>query len=524
MKISAAVVVVVVVAFASSISAATYELSWSNPIDQTLTINVNDTVIWTWSNSVEGHNIVYSGPEPDFGDASAFISPHQYSHTFTTVGDHPYSCGIHQPNMNGVITVLPTPGPLFELQSTATCGANETSHITSVTECGYAAALLALDGAGEGAKFIPDTVAKPAAEQTYGCAYSQATATAGMPGPVRFNSVGNKTGQGSDATSNLAVVSICRTAEGVAAAAATDYALGLHNTTTTCATGMAVTTYHECLHAAVTFRGVEITTAFDSNLGIFKDNHFDGQLTDSVGVCYHSFDDKYSNGSYRYTDGKFHFNTNTTVPTELMSAVCAVPKKELCAADGDFVEGTMGNATCPDGTVTIDTPEECMLAAKTTLKLIPYNSPMNGPVGIRAMSTESIFTGGGNTKYHTPNCSYDKSRARGDNYGNGAVINFNSYYDETALYPVLGSHAPLCRCEAPAPGPAGPAGQVISTTAAGGTTTAKPKDSNPSTLMIVIIVIVAVIAVCGITFLIYINPERFKFRRSTNADMNAQML
>jgi hypothetical protein len=261
----------------------------------------------------------------------------------------------------------------------------------------------------------------------------------------------------------------------------------------------------------------------------FKTKHFDrhGQPTGSVGVCYHSFDDNNADGSYRYTDGKFHFNTHTTVPTELMSAVCAVPKKELCAADGDFVEGTMGNATCPDGTVTIDTPEECMAAAKTTLKLIPYNSPMNGPFGIRAMSTESIFTVNANSKYHTPpNCSYDKIRARYDNDGNYAVINFNSNYDETGStdHP---DFAPLCRCEAPPPpppGPAPPAGQVISTTAAGGTTTAKPKDPKPSTLMIVIIVIVAGIAVGGITFLIYINPEKFKFWGLTNADMNAQML
>ena len=528
MKISAAVVVVVVVAFASSISAATYELSWSNPIDQTLTINVNDTVVWTWSNSVEGHNIVYSGPEPDFGDAGAFTSPHQYSHTFTTVGDHPYSCGIHQPNMNGVITVLPTPGPLFELQSTATCGANGTSHITSVTECGYAAALLALDGADLGAGFVLDTAAKPAAEQTYGCAYSQAGFDFNGYNGVRFNSVGTKTGQGADATGNLAVVSICRTADGVAAA--TDYALGLHNTTTTCATGRAVTTYHECLHAAVTIRGAEITTAGGSNLDNFKVYHFDShsQPTDSVGVCYHSFA-KNSDGNYRYTDGTFHFNSKGTVPTELMSAVCAVPKKELCATDGDFVKGTMGNATCPDGTVTIDTPEECMAAAKTTLKLIPHGSPIpaSAELYVEQVSGMSYFVGPSSvwdTDFNPyPGCAYSiRNIARNGVGGNYPVINFNSNFDTGNT--VSPGYAPLCRCEAPPPGPPGPAGQVISTTAAGGTTTAKPKDSNPSTLMIVIIVIVAVTAVCGITFLIYINPERFKFRRSTRADMNAQML
>jgi hypothetical protein len=412
----------------------------------------------------------------------------------------------------------PGPPPLFELQTTATCGANETSHITSVTECGYAAALLALDGAGEGAKFVLDTVTKPATVKTYGCAHSQALFDFNGGG-AQFNSVGVKAGHGSDATSDLAVLSICRTAEGVAAAAATDYALGLHNTTTTCATGRAVTTYHECLHAAVTIRGVEITSTTGWNN--FKTEHFEhhGQLADGIGVCYHSFDNNEVGGNYRYTDGKFHFNTNITVPTELMSTVCAVPKEEeLCATDGDFVEGTKGDATCPGGTVTIDTPEECMLAAETTLKLIPYNSPMNGPYRVPAMYTAS--TGGGDIR-RLPNCSYNKNRAQGKNTDNDAVINFN--YDNITGTVSTGD-APLCRCEAPPPGPAGPAGQVISTTAAGGTTTAKPKDSKPSTLMIVIIVIVAVLAVCGITFLIYINPERFKFWGSTDADMNAQML
>ena len=410
----------------------------------------------------------------------------------------------------------PPPPPLFELQTTATCGANGTSHITSTTECGWAAQLLALDGADEYAIIISNTAA--ADEKTYGCAHSQATATAGFDsGAVRFNSIGVKTGNGTDVGANLFVKSICRTAEG--AAAATDYALGLHNTTTTtCATGgRAVTTYAECLYAAIAIRGMEITST--TGLNNFKTDNFDrhGQPADSIGgVCYHSFDDNVD-GSYRYTDGKFHFNTNTTVPTELMSTICAVPKEEeLCAADGDFVEGTRGDATCPDGTVTIDTPEECMLAAKTTLKLIPYNSPMNGPGG--AMYTAS--TGGGDIR-RLPNCSYNKDRAQGKNTDNDAVINFN--YDNITGT-VSAGDAPLCRCEAPPPSPARPR-QVISTTAAGGTTTAKPKDSsNSSTVMIVIIVIVAFIAVGGITFLIYINPEKFKFGRSTDADMNAQML
>ena len=419
----------------------------------------------------------------------------------------------------------PAPPPLFELQSTATCGANGTSHITSVTECGYAAAQL-LPVSFSRVDIMPDA---PLA--TKGCAFSQFIMTNDdLNSAFQFNAIGNTNGNGIDAESILKFKSICRTAEGAAAAAATDYALGLHNTTTPCATGRAVTTYHECLHAAVTFRGVEITSY--NSFTNFNAEHFDyhSQATDSVGVCYHSFDDNNADGSYRYTDGKFHFNSNTTVPTELMSAVCAVPKKEeLCATDGDFVKGTKGNATCPDGTVTIDTPEQCMLAARTTLKLIPYNSPipLSADLYVQHVSGMSYFVGPSSfwdTDFNPyPGCAYSTRNIAGNGVGrNDAVINFNSNFDTGSTD--RPGYAPLCRCEAPPPGLPGPAGQVISTTAAGGTTTAKPKDSNPSTLMIVIIVIVAVIAVCGITFLIYINPERFKFRRSTEADMNAQML
>ena len=138
------------------------------------------------------------------------------------------------------------------------------------------------------------------------------------------------------------------------------------------------------------------------------------------------------------------------------------------------------------------------------------------------MSTRSISGASSDLKI-PPNCSYWKTyRAQSINEYNEPVINFNSNFDDTAGT-VSRYFAPLCRCEAPPPPPPSPARprQVISTTAAGGTTTAKPKDSKPSTLMIVIIVIVAFIAVSGITFLIYINPEKF---RSTDADMNAQML
>jgi len=415
--------------------------------------------------------------------------------------------------------------PLYALQTTAMCGENGTSHITTPTECQMAGYYLALPGAYH-IYILPESATD---SHTYGCAFSQFMHESGLGNAVRFNIGGKTDGNGTDVTNMIAVKSICRTAGG---AAGTDYALGLHNTTTTCETGRAVTTYDECLHAAVKFRGVEITTT--SGINSFKADLFDSNglgTGDVGGVCYHSFDDNKADGSYRYTDGKFHFNANTTVATELMSAVCAVQKKEeLCAADGDFVEGTVGNAICPEGTVTIDTPNECMLAAKTTLKLIPYGSPMNGD-GVRAMDTR--LTSIGSNLQTLPNCSYNKGRADYTNINNYALLNFNSNYDD-AGNAMSGKFAPLCRCEAPppppppgpgpgpGPGPIQVAMQVISTTTAGGSTT-DAKDSTPSTVIIIIIIIVSVLAVGGIAFLIYINPEWFR-QWNRNADMNVQML
>jgi len=84
-----------------------YNLGWSqsgDSIDQQLSIEVGDTVTWTWGSGT--HNLEQIGDisEPEFAEGY-FSSGHVYSHTFTTVGAHDYLCGPHPNTMYGTITV-----------------------------------------------------------------------------------------------------------------------------------------------------------------------------------------------------------------------------------------------------------------------------------------------------------------------------------------------------------------------------------------------------------------------------------
>ena len=83
----------------------TYNLDWANDgsdAGQALTIEVGDTVEWTWGAGT--HNLVStSGVETfDSGyESFGFV----WSHTFTLVGSTDYVCTPHAGNMYGTITV-----------------------------------------------------------------------------------------------------------------------------------------------------------------------------------------------------------------------------------------------------------------------------------------------------------------------------------------------------------------------------------------------------------------------------------
>ena len=87
----------------------TYNLGWSTDggsNGQQLSIEVGDTVIWTWGADGMSHNLAQIDDisEPDFAD-TYFSEGHVYSHTFTTPGTHDYLCSPHPNTMNGIITV-----------------------------------------------------------------------------------------------------------------------------------------------------------------------------------------------------------------------------------------------------------------------------------------------------------------------------------------------------------------------------------------------------------------------------------
>ena len=90
----------------------THNLDWSfNSADQDITIEVGDTVEWTWSGSGTHNLLRLTGPETGFGvDATRYPSGHVYSYTFTTVGVNTYECSPHPDSMYGTITVTSTAG------------------------------------------------------------------------------------------------------------------------------------------------------------------------------------------------------------------------------------------------------------------------------------------------------------------------------------------------------------------------------------------------------------------------------
>jgi plastocyanin len=92
----------------------THDLNWQigslSPTTD-LTIDVGDTVRWTWTDALP-HTV-----ENDIGSTETFTSGtitgvgQTYSYTFTLQGSNPYFCGIHgAPSMSGTITVNPALG------------------------------------------------------------------------------------------------------------------------------------------------------------------------------------------------------------------------------------------------------------------------------------------------------------------------------------------------------------------------------------------------------------------------------
>lgn len=78
------------------------------------TINVGDTVTWTWTQAGMPHTVTSLGSAHESFDSGLLIGVGQtFSHTFTTAGSSPYVCSFH-PSMQGTITVTSLATPTFE--------------------------------------------------------------------------------------------------------------------------------------------------------------------------------------------------------------------------------------------------------------------------------------------------------------------------------------------------------------------------------------------------------------------------
>jgi plastocyanin len=87
----------------------THDLNWQigalSPTTD-LTIDVGDTVRWTWADALP-HTVQNGGGSTEiFNSGTITGNGMTYSYTFTLEGTNPYFCGIHgAPSMSGTITV-----------------------------------------------------------------------------------------------------------------------------------------------------------------------------------------------------------------------------------------------------------------------------------------------------------------------------------------------------------------------------------------------------------------------------------
>jgi len=88
----------------------TYNLDWHTSFlspDTDLTIELGDTVTWTWTDDLPHTVENNTGSVETFSSGTLTGVGQTYSYTFTVLGANPYFCGIHGANsMSGIITVV----------------------------------------------------------------------------------------------------------------------------------------------------------------------------------------------------------------------------------------------------------------------------------------------------------------------------------------------------------------------------------------------------------------------------------
>ena len=98
--------------FSFAISAqTTHNLGWANDgssDNQQITIEVGDTIIWTWGSGT--HNLRATSGTESFDSGYFTGAGNTFTYTFNQVGSTNYVCDPHAGNMNGTVTVTSTAG------------------------------------------------------------------------------------------------------------------------------------------------------------------------------------------------------------------------------------------------------------------------------------------------------------------------------------------------------------------------------------------------------------------------------
>jgi len=109
-------------------------------------INVNDTVLWTWPSGSNNHNVTSTSSPQSWTASPTQNGPVTFSHTFTTAGSFPYECTIHASiGMKATVTVTaanvpptvsltsPTNGTVYATPATVNLQANASDSDATVT-------------------------------------------------------------------------------------------------------------------------------------------------------------------------------------------------------------------------------------------------------------------------------------------------------------------------------------------------------------------------------------------------------
>jgi hypothetical protein len=89
----------------------THNLDWANDgssNNQQITIDVGDTIIWTWGSGT--HNLRATSGTESFDSGYFTGTGNTFTYTFNQVGSTDYVCDPHAGNMNGTVTVTSTAG------------------------------------------------------------------------------------------------------------------------------------------------------------------------------------------------------------------------------------------------------------------------------------------------------------------------------------------------------------------------------------------------------------------------------